>query len=358
MTNRERPGAWRAISLGAFVLTLGGVAIAADGPTHERTKAGKTSTQSAQEHAPGPMGPMDRILADEVFTRLVDRTSIGAKVDVTARNGTIGLAGTVPSQKAKERAARIAKRTPGVTRVQNGLLVQGPEPELTGDEAEQPDDARLAESVARAIAARLPTARAGEDWWLTGWRVEGADNDWNLIVEADRGQITLEGEVPRSSIIATAVRTAREVDGVEEVQSELELEPTGWLPPYLPQHGVGAPHGYVQSSPYTPSSYREIEAQDDQQASRLSHHAAGKARPQRRHGATTGEPAVVLGDDGTIAGEVTRVDRGDDTVMVRTSSGSTIVLPLKDVGSMSRGDQVEIEVAIREQAEEAGTASP
>jgi hypothetical protein len=96
---------------------------------------------------------------------------------VTARNGVVRLAGTVPSAQAKERALRVARQTPRVSRVEDGLLVQAADGVVpAAAEGASADDAGLAEEVARAIAGRIAGARAGEDWWLTGWRVEGRDN--------------------------------------------------------------------------------------------------------------------------------------------------------------------------------------
>jgi osmotically-inducible protein OsmY len=58
---------------------------------------------------------------------------------------------------------------------------------------------------------------------LTGWRVEGPDNRWNFVVQADNGDIWLEGEVPRYSVIREAINAARQVSGVRSVRSQLEL---------------------------------------------------------------------------------------------------------------------------------------
>ena len=59
----------------------------------------------------------------------------------------------------------------------------------------------LARRVAERIAGTLSGAKIGEDWWLTGWRVEGPDNRWHFTVETDRGNVWLDGTLaPHESL--------------------------------------------------------------------------------------------------------------------------------------------------------------
>jgi hypothetical protein len=67
-----------------------------------------------------------------------------------------------------------------VTDVRNQLRVEP----LTSSGTPVGDDV-LARRVARQVAAALPGAKTGEDWWLTGWRVEGPDKHLEL---RDRGR--------------------------------------------------------------------------------------------------------------------------------------------------------------------------
>ncbi|HZQ74076.1 MAG TPA: BON domain-containing protein [Burkholderiales bacterium] len=62
-------------------------------------------------------------LAARVKQALESASVQAAGVDVTAANGTVTLFGTVPSNEEKSRAARIAGKVPGVTSVDNRIVV-------------------------------------------------------------------------------------------------------------------------------------------------------------------------------------------------------------------------------------------
>jgi hypothetical protein len=110
----------------------------------------------------------------------------------------------------------------------------------------------LAKQVATRIASRIDGAKAGEDGWFTGWRVEGPFNTWSMTVEADEpGRVVLEGDVPKWDIMRKAVEAAANVPGIRVVDSELEYEPD-----YYPIFRYGAERyyddGYHPYYPYYP----------------------------------------------------------------------------------------------------------
>lgn len=109
---------------------------------------------------------------------------------------------------------RIARQTIGVTGVANSLEVVP-----TAGQGQAVGDAELASRVARQIASAIPGAKSGQDWWLDGWRGEGANNLWSFTVEAEEGRVYLDGEVPRLAIMRQAVDAARQTAGVESVQA-------------------------------------------------------------------------------------------------------------------------------------------
>lgn len=308
--------------------------LASDVPIAERQLGGKARAA----HGERAQRALDRTLAELVFERLVRHTTIGSKIDVTASDGTVALAGTVPSTRAKQRATRIARQTPGVAEVENTLLVQAPtrdgvKPQRTQEEIAR-TDAELAEKVARTIAKQIPGTRAGEDWWFSGWRVEGRDNVWNMVVEADDGDVTLEGEVPGSSVIATAVKAARDVEGVAEVHSELESEPYAGL-----VARAGAPTGY----PFLPY-YSYVYAYESDVACQNQAAARGAQQP----GASSSEKHERATPEQRIRGQVTGIDRTADLITIRADGGSTLTVPLPDDGALAKGDQVVLDLAVRE----------
>jgi len=67
----------------------------------------------------------DRIY-DEVRRRLANDADVkGAALDVTVTNGAVILRGQVRTEKAREKAAAIAKKVKGVTMVDNKLTLFG-----------------------------------------------------------------------------------------------------------------------------------------------------------------------------------------------------------------------------------------
>jgi osmotically-inducible protein OsmY len=208
---------------------------------------------------------------DRVYLRLAERAWAGADFKVSAeRDGTIILSGTVPNDESRQRMLRIARRTPGVRDVRDQMRVD-PASGQQANAATTPDrelSKRVAEKIASAIGGG---AKAGEDWWFTGWRVEGPDNDWNLVVESEQGRINLDGEVPRPELMRKAVEAALDVQGVRSVRSDLEVDrdyytayrtrPFGWDPyygraydPYYRYEPYGYfPYGYAYG--YHPWGY-------------------------------------------------------------------------------------------------------
>jgi osmotically-inducible protein OsmY len=203
----------------------------AGSPSHVRTAAVALAAfvglpaLDAQQSKPqqpqqGSASGRDDRTEDYILVRLAEREWIGADFAVNVKDGTATLSGSVPSETAKARMGRIARQTIGVRDVQNDLQVRP----LSASVGSGVNDAELAERVARRVASEIPGAKSGEDWWLEGWRVEGPDNIWNFVVEAENGRVYLEGDVPRLSIMRKAVDAARQTQGVQSVRSDLEID--------------------------------------------------------------------------------------------------------------------------------------
>jgi osmotically-inducible protein OsmY len=173
-------------------------------------------------------GAIEGGLADRIYVRLAERAWAGADFDVRVRQGVVTLSGTVPDERAKQRILGVVHRTRGVSEVRDRLRI---DPAAGQPRAGAPvPDAELARRVAQQVAAALG-ARAGEDWWFSGWRVEGPYRNWTMVVDAADGAVTLDGEVPYDSIVRRAVQAALRVPGVLSVRSEVELEAAVYGPP-------------------------------------------------------------------------------------------------------------------------------
>ena len=70
--------------------------------------------------------PSDDRIYDEVREKLANDPDVrGAGFDITVKNGVVTLRGMVHTQKAKEKAEKIAKKVKGVTSVDNQLKLFG-----------------------------------------------------------------------------------------------------------------------------------------------------------------------------------------------------------------------------------------
>ena len=271
-------GEWLAGPMVAIALVLGtSVAGAAEQGTQGKQGAQGTKQQTSQQemsqqrmsqHQRDRMGRSDRALEDRVFVRLIESPMLGPDLTVKADGGVVTLSGTVGSEQAKQRALRTARRTPGVDEVKDQLRVDTSRAQRAGTGAAV-NDTELAKRVAQQVAREITGANAGEDWWGTGWRVEGAENRWNFIVEADGGAITLEGDVPRHEIIRKAAEAARKVQGVTSVRTELDIERRyGAYGPYYgyPYGAYGYEewrHPYYGYDPYSPAASPRMESGRD-----------------------------------------------------------------------------------------------
>lgn len=230
---------------GTITLTLSIAAVAgstiADAQTQRRN--GNGPGRQSQQALDRQMS--DQKLEDWIIVRLANRASYTPGINVDVRDGVVTLSGKVPNEEVKRRAMRIASTTSQVTAVRDELAV-----DASMRKAEALGGPELAKQVATRIASRIDGAKAGEDWWLAGWRVEGPFNTWSMTVESDEpGRVVLEGDVPKWDVMRKAVEAAANVPGVRVVDSELEYEPD-----YYPIFRYGAERyygdGYYPYHPY------------------------------------------------------------------------------------------------------------
>ena len=164
----------------------------------------------------------DDLTEDLLVMRLGDRRSFFSGMQVIVDQGVATLRGKVPSEAIESRALRIARRTPGVRSVRDQLKV---DQDMRKAGKSELDQAELAKAVAQNIGDNITGAKAGKDWWSDGWRVEGRDNAWNLVVEVpEPGRVVLEGELPNLDLVRRAIQLGAEVAGVKSLNSNLGLQ--------------------------------------------------------------------------------------------------------------------------------------
>ncbi len=314
---------WKISSI-AFVLAFAPLASVphadAQQQQQQRPPQQRQSQPQSQQAQPQEMGgqqDVSALLEDFVMVRLAEKAWVGGDFKATVNNGRLTLSGTVPSERTKERISRIARKTIGITEVQNNLRVDP----ATG--AGTPvADAELVRRVARNIASAIDGAKAGEDWWFQGWRVEGPNNVWSFIVEAENGRVYLEGDVPRLDLMRKAVDAARQTSGVQSVRADLELDriyagyPGYWrFPHYAHPYHAYDPYAFV------PAYSVDVDVVNGKRTRSTGPH--------------------------TITGEVTAIDRQQGRVTLKTDDGTVhLPLPASALQGVREGEEMTIRVGI------------
>lgn len=132
----------------------------------------------------------------------------GVRVE-SVEGGVVRLEGIAPTHAARDRAASIARSTPGVRALANDVEVPAP-----GERAEA---AEVVDTADAALTARVRLALH------ESVHVPGAQVD----VDSDGGRVTLFGKVPTGRSRERAVQLARQVDGVTSVRDLLQVVAVG-----------------------------------------------------------------------------------------------------------------------------------
>ena len=278
-------------------------------------------SQPAAAQQPRPQAPQmnaaERMLEDQLYVRLAERAWVGGDFKATVNQGVVTLSGTVPSEQSKQKMLRITRQTAGVTELRDQLRVD-PSVSAQRDGRAPVGDSDLSKRVAQKIASAITGAKAGEEWWFSGWRVEGPDRHWNTTVEADNGAVTLEGDVPYDSIVRKSVEAALHVPGVRSVRSEITIERTSGR--YSPYYGYGPyAYGYGYGGygyPYAYDTTRDV------------HDFRGFH---------------------AMTGEVTTIDQQKGTVTLKTDTGTfDLHFPPAFLQNVKQGSTITVELGLRD----------
>ncbi len=288
------------------------------------------ASQEARPQA-AQMNAAERLLEDQLYVRLAERAWVGGDFKASVNQGVVTLSGTVPSEQAKQKMLRIARQTAGVTDLRDQLRVDPSVSAQRGGRAPV-GDSELSKEVARNIAEAITGAKAGEEWWFSGWRVEGPYTQWNTTVEADNGAVTLEGDVPYDSIVRKSVEAALRVPGVRSVRSEISIERiSGRYPPY---YGYGP--GYGGYGDYGGYRYGGYEGSGRYAYGPYVHDF------EKFHAMT---------------GEVTRIDRQKGALTMKTDTETfDLHFPPAFLQNVKQGAKITVELGLR--AADASAASP
>ena len=123
----------------------------------------------------------------------------GLAVDVDTKNGRVTLQGTADSNAASELARNLALNTRGVVSVRNKLVVDDKKPK----------------SVEQAITDSWITTKVMSTFMYSS-NVNGSD----IVVNTDKGVVSLSGTVDSGAERALAIELAQNVRGVQSVNSK------------------------------------------------------------------------------------------------------------------------------------------
>ena len=142
-----------------------------------------------------------------------DSTVKASQINVDTKGRVVTLSGTVDNDAAKAQAIALAKGTDGVTDVVDNLTVAAPKAAEAGTPpgegtslGQKVDDATITASVKSKLIA---------DPTVGGLKID---------VDTRDGVVTLSGPVKNQTEKDTAVRIARETNGVKDVQDNLTLQ--------------------------------------------------------------------------------------------------------------------------------------
>lgn len=163
------------------------------------TACASTRTQEAAGEAIDDTG-----ITASIQGKLIDDPVTKARqIEVETYRGVVQLSGYVDTQASKTRAAEIAMKTKGVTKVDNNLDVRNTDTSA----GTTIDDSVLTTKVKAALTGN-ETTRARE-----------------INVETLRGVVQLSGFVGSNAEIAEATKVASSVTGVKEVNNKLAIKP-------------------------------------------------------------------------------------------------------------------------------------
>ena len=183
---------------GLAIVTLAALP-AVTGAQQSTTEKAEKKVESTAEKAKG--ATKDSWISSKTKIALYgDDRVAGSAVNVDTKNGVVTLRGKVGSADEKKAAEEIAKTVDGVASVKNNLQVVAPAEKKAVDAKD--------EDLTKSVKERLKKEP----------RLKGSD----VEVRADKGVVTLTGEVKDLGVRARASELAREVRGVRAVKNELK----------------------------------------------------------------------------------------------------------------------------------------
>ncbi len=173
----------------------------------------------------------DDVIRDKLSKDLNDaaRLQDSAIAIQSVTNGTVVLGGKATTLGDHAEALRLARRTPGVRKVESQIV----SPDTLGDEdlwhPEAKEAAKVAEKEAKdaEVAAKGASGQVSDSWITTKakialWTSPDITSD-EINVDTRDGVVTLFGTVTTDTVREVAVQKVRAVDGVKDVKNQLQV---------------------------------------------------------------------------------------------------------------------------------------
>lgn len=203
-------------AVATLLVVFGSAGCSKDPPKETATNTPSTA-QTAGANEPRGDTRITTAVQAKFYTEELTR---GRVINVSADNGVVTLRGTLATESAKQRAMELARGVDGVTSVTDQLQVRETTTTAATRGAEPPTVTGTTGSDSN------PADRA----WITT-KIQAqyfADSEikpWAIDVTTESGGVvTLEGTVDSAEDKTTAVRIARETDGVARVEDRLRVE--------------------------------------------------------------------------------------------------------------------------------------
>lgn len=173
--------------------------------------------------------PAKRSSSERSYGEVIDDASITAAVkskllwskyaegmdtEVETKSGKVTLKGTVHSKEAKDHAQSLAMNTRGVESVNNKLVIDSSKSKAA-DDPKQSSDISSSSGSDQVIADTWITTKV-KSTYIYSSNIEGA----NISVDTVNGVVTLSGEVNSGAEKALAIEFAKNIRGVNSVNSK------------------------------------------------------------------------------------------------------------------------------------------
>ena len=179
----------------------------------------------------------DAWLATKIHAKFVGDREIKARdIKVSANDGVVTLNGRVLNESERQLALTLAKNTDGVKQVVDNLdaEVAGPPPARTVNGG-TPGAAATSGTSASPASTPAPVAALDDTRITTSIQSKYFMDDRikgrHIVVTANAGVVTLNGEVADDTERAEALLLARTTEGVRRVEDNLTISPAAAPPP-------------------------------------------------------------------------------------------------------------------------------